>query len=170
MCSGVRALANDRQMDCFRTMAHQGSRNAEAERALLCCRIYCYLMNWGPLLFKVGDGANCPSYTLWPRCTQISWSPAAIPSLFPPDLPMQVLYVTACSVLVQKSQPPKIVFNLARPPDCLPATGQTLWTLVFLLAMLFSGAWSCCSTAFAGQNTHFLNLASHFPTTLLFSV
>lgn len=56
VCSGVRAFANNRQMGCFRTMAHQGSRNAKAERALVCCRIYCYLLNWGPLLFKLGTG------------------------------------------------------------------------------------------------------------------
>lgn len=137
------------------------------ERALLCCRIYCYLMNCVPLLFKVGDGANCPSCTLWPPCTQISWSPTTISSLF---LPVQVLNVTSCSVLVQKGQSPKIVSNQARAPDCLPASSHTLGTLVFLLAVLFSGPWSCSPAAFAGQNTHFLILASLFPPTLLFSV
>lgn len=170
LCSGVRAFANDGQMDCFRTMAHPGARSAKAKRALLCCRIYCYLMNWGPLLFKVGDTANCPSCTLWPPCTEISWSPTTIPSLFLPNLPMQVLYVTARSVLVQKGQSPYIVSNLARAPDCLSVTVQALWTLVFLLAMLLSGPWSCSSTAFVGQNTHFLNLASPFSPALLFSV
>ena len=44
-CSGVRACASNRQMGWFRTMTHQGSKNAEAERVLLCCRIYCYVMN-----------------------------------------------------------------------------------------------------------------------------
>lgn len=54
-----------------------------------------------------------------------------------------------------------------RAPDCLPATGQSLWTLVFLLTMLFSGP-SCSPTAFQGR-THIswilhltLHLTSYF--------